>query len=39
MWKWTEQRDTAFEVETYRVKVDGYIIGSMKKMGREWSWK
>jgi hypothetical protein len=39
MWKWTEQLDTAFEIPTYRVKVDGYIIGSVKKFGKEWSWE
>ena len=39
MWKWTEILDEAFTPTTYRVKVDGYIIASMKHVGGEWIWE
>lgn len=39
MWKWTEQHDTAFEALIYRVKVDGYIIGSMTQTDAGWEWE
>ncbi len=39
MWKWTVQLDKAFEIPTYRVKADGFIVGAIRKFGIEWSWE
>ena len=39
MWKWTIKFDKAFEIPTYRVKADGLIIGTIRKLGGEWSWE
>jgi hypothetical protein len=39
MWKWSEQHDKAFKDLTYRVKVDGHIIGSMKLLDGSWHWE
>lgn len=36
MRKWAEQHHIPFDIPTSRVKVDGFIIGSLKTMGREW---
>ena len=39
MWKWTIKFDKAFEIPTYRVKADGFIVGTIKQVGVEWSWE
>lgn len=39
MWNWSEIHDTAFTPTTYRVKVDGYIIASIKQSGDGWIWE
>ena len=39
MWKWAIKFDKAFEVPTYRVKIDGLIIGTIRKSTDEWSWE
>ena len=39
MWKWTIKFDKAFEIPTYRVKADGFIVGTIKQFGAEWSWQ
>ena len=39
MWKWSEQHDKAFKDLTYRVKVDGHIIGSIRLLDGNWHWE
>ncbi|QDM32115.1 hypothetical protein FNL55_12785 [Tardiphaga sp. vice352] len=39
MWKWTIKFDKAFEIPTYRVKANGLIVGTIRKLGTEWSWE
>lgn len=39
MWKWTEHLDAGFDALTYRVKVDGYIIGSVRRVDGHWEWE
>lgn len=39
MWKWTIKFDKAFEIPTYRVKADGFIVGTIRQFGIEWSWE
>ena len=37
MWKWTIKFDKAFEIPTYRVKADGFIVGTIKQSGTKSS--
>ena len=39
MWKWTIKFDKAFEIPTYRVKADGFIVGTIRQFDLEWSWE
>lgn len=39
MWKWTIKCDKSFETPMYRVKADGLIVGTIRKVGLDWSWE